>query len=190
MDYHNLSQALQAPPRENAEGLVVVLPHKMMKIKQEDYLILHKLMTGLRPRSIWEFLAVNACKHLIEKPKHWGSRIGLDPARAQEIIDIGPDWKKTYLEKVPDEFLQWVDDTIEDIEHSVWELSEFLRDDAGRFMRISSDRRSYFENIKGEEHFGLLGLLYDDRDITTGLWKSVYPSAEGKPFVEQGEDIA
>lgn len=190
LSYRSLGKALEAPPRDNAEGMVVILPNKMVKIKQEDYLILHKLMTGLRPRSIWEFLAVNACKDLIEKPKHWGSRIGLDPARAQEILDIGPDWKSTYLEGVPDEFLQWVEDTIESIEFEVFDLGRFLRAEAQHHKEVSPDRKTYFQNLKNDEHFGILGLLYDDKDITTALWKAVYPPAAGKPFVEQLEEAA
>ncbi len=184
----SLTAALSKPPRKNAEGLVVVLPHKMVKIKQEDYITLHRLVTGLRPRAIWEFLAVNACKHLIEKPKHWGSKLRLDPERAKEILEIGPDWKSSYLENVPDEFYAWVNETIEQISTSVDLLEAQVTQVAESIWHLP--RREYFNEIKKHRYFGILGLMYDGRDITTELWKEVYPSAEGKPFREQGEDIA
>lgn len=52
--YATLGEALAAEPREGAEGLVLTLPDGMMvKLKQEDYVILHKLVTGLNERTVW-----------------------------------------------------------------------------------------------------------------------------------------
>lgn len=56
--HKTLQEALEAPPRTNAEGFVVYLPDKdvRVKIKQEDYVLLHKIVTGLTKRRIWENL--------------------------------------------------------------------------------------------------------------------------------------
>lgn len=56
--YDNLREALAAPPREGAEGLCVrfVGEDKIVKIKQEDYVALHKIVTGLSERSVWEHM--------------------------------------------------------------------------------------------------------------------------------------
>lgn len=57
-DYATLAAALAAEPRPNAEGLVVKFDDgTMVKIKQEDYVALHKLVTGLNERVVWEHLA-------------------------------------------------------------------------------------------------------------------------------------
>lgn len=42
--------------RTNAEGLVIRSGSSMVKLKQEDYVSLHKLVTGLNERAVWERL--------------------------------------------------------------------------------------------------------------------------------------
>ena len=42
--------------RPNAEGLVIRAGSEMVKLKQEDYVTLHKLVTGLNERAVWERL--------------------------------------------------------------------------------------------------------------------------------------
>lgn len=50
-----LAAALALPPRENAEGLVVQFESgKMVKVKQEDYLRLHRILYSLSNKFIWE----------------------------------------------------------------------------------------------------------------------------------------
>jgi RNA ligase len=51
-----LADALVASPRENREGMVIATEggKKMVKLKQEDYVRLHRLVTGLSERRVWE----------------------------------------------------------------------------------------------------------------------------------------
>jgi RNA ligase len=53
-----LAEALAMEPRENAEGIVVrsMVTGAMLKIKQEDYTALHKIVTGLNARVVWRHL--------------------------------------------------------------------------------------------------------------------------------------
>jgi RNA ligase len=104
--YRTLAEALAAPPRENSEGLVVYLPatNERVKIKQDDYVALHRILTGTNARNVWEVAAVRACAPSIRELKHWGTYLGIDPARAEEVLALGDDW----LESVPDEFYAWV----------------------------------------------------------------------------------
>lgn len=47
-------EILARPPRENAEGWVVWLDNKTaVKVKQEDYLALHRAVTGLTKKEVW-----------------------------------------------------------------------------------------------------------------------------------------
>jgi len=66
--YNTLAEALAVEPRVNAEGFVVLQQtldgDRMVKIKQEDYVILHRIVTGLNERTVWEHL--KAGKPLIE----------------------------------------------------------------------------------------------------------------------------
>lgn len=56
--YDSLAEALSAAPRPNAEGLVVHLldTDERVKLKQEDYVLLHRIITGLSERAIWQHL--------------------------------------------------------------------------------------------------------------------------------------
>lgn len=61
--FERLSDAVRAPPRKGAEGLVVQLANAsrlMVKIKQDDYKALHKAQGGLTPMAIWEALTKGA----------------------------------------------------------------------------------------------------------------------------------
>jgi len=54
--YATLHDALAAPPRPGAEGLCVRyrgVP-RIVKIKQDDYIALHRIVTGLSERTVWQ----------------------------------------------------------------------------------------------------------------------------------------
>ncbi len=55
-DYRTLADALAAPPRSGREGLVVWFPglDLRLKIKYAEYVQLHKIVTGLNARTVWE----------------------------------------------------------------------------------------------------------------------------------------
>ena len=57
-DFETFGEALAAKPREGAEGLVVYVNRtgQRVKIKQEDYVALHRIVTGLNARTVWEHL--------------------------------------------------------------------------------------------------------------------------------------
>lgn len=52
------ADALAVPPRPGKEGLVVhfIVSDDRLKIKQEDYVALHRIVTGLNERTVWEHL--------------------------------------------------------------------------------------------------------------------------------------
>lgn len=56
MPYRSLLDALAAPPRPGAEGMCVRYLDRpqIVKIKQEDYVALHRIVTGLSERTVWE----------------------------------------------------------------------------------------------------------------------------------------
>lgn len=187
-----LGHALSMEPRPNAEGIVVCYASTglRLKIKQDDYVALHRILTQTTARTVWEFLAVNACKHLITAPKHWGSRLGLDPDRAAEILAVGGNWLDGLLDGVPDEFHAWLRDTAEQVTADA-EAFLALVTSAAQALKAEhgSDRKAYALAVKGRPDAGALFLLYDGRDITANAWKHAYPEAS-RPFAEHGEDVA
>lgn len=65
--YKTLREALEASPRPNAEGFVVYLPEfdVRVKIKQEDYLKLHKTVFSFGPQYIYDRLSLGHMEELI-----------------------------------------------------------------------------------------------------------------------------
>src|SRR5262249_54439112 len=57
-DHRTLADALAAPPRANREGLVAWFPAAdvRVKIKYDEYVRLHRIVTGLNGRAVWERL--------------------------------------------------------------------------------------------------------------------------------------
>ncbi|WP_018687015.1 RNA ligase [Actinokineospora enzanensis] len=60
-EFATLRDALDMPPRPNSEGLVVhfVNTDRRIKLKQDDYTRLHRIVTGLNERSVWETLSAS-----------------------------------------------------------------------------------------------------------------------------------
>lgn len=144
--YDTLAHALAAEPRPNREGLVVYLPdlNDRVKIKQDDYVALHRILTGTNARHVWEVAAVRACAGIVREPKHWGSFLGIDPERAQEVLALGDDW----LAGVPDEFHGWVREVTSSAEwgaESEFAACRALAEEAAQIL----DRRARYEHVAG-----------------------------------------
>jgi RNA ligase len=187
-----LGHALSMEPRPNCEGIVVHYWHNNLriKIKQDDYVALHRILTMTTARTVWEYLAVDACKHLITAPKHWGSRLGIDPARAAEILAVGPDWLARLTEGVPDEFHDWLRSTISGILVKVDGMRTYLESEGDTLREAhGSDRKAYAQAVAGRPDAGALFLLLDGKDITFYLWKGAYPPPE-KAWGARSEDVA
>ena len=123
-----------------------------MKIKGEEYKRLHRILTNISNRDIWEYLKDN-------KP-------------FDEI-----------LEKVPDEFYDWVSKTADDLVEKYGDIEKKCLMD---FHRIQSNT-----NIENRKDFALEALKCDypsilfsmlnHNDYRDMIWKKIYPEYS-KPF--------
>lgn len=154
LEYRTLREALEAPPRENAEGFVVwfVGRNERVKIKQADYLALHKIVTGLSELSVW--------RHALDNE---GDISGL-------------------LADLPDEFHQWVKDVYKvqrdaylRLLFEVGLVYNALIDRIG----ADADRRTFAMEVQKEESAlirPLLFLTHDQKDLFEPIWKRVRPT--------------
>lgn len=197
-----MKRALEIPPRENAEGIVVryLDTDTRIKIKQADYVALHRVMTGTTARKVWEYLAVDACRYVIDSasPKHWGSKVGIDPRRAEEILAVGPNWQRKLLDGTPDEFFEWVARTGNRLHNEVFHSMCAVVERAAEFAADPEanpggvfDRAAWFALVKREEPdlFGLIVAHSDGANIVAALWKRAYPGVD-TPFRTVSEDAA
>ena len=118
-DYSTLAGALAAEPRPNAEGVVVryldgPLTGTMVKLKQADYVAMHRIVAGYTPRRLWERCAVHdvAAHFPHAAPAQLARWLKLNTADVQEILDSGPDWAASVRRTAPEEFTEWIDATV------------------------------------------------------------------------------
>lgn len=148
--YKTLREALEAPPRENAEGFVILAAdHKrMVKYKYEDYLYLHRMVSNLTPRSVWERLY-----------------------NKESVSDI--------VGSYPDEFQDEVTEYIDKIkvEFSDYIFQVALVYDS---MKHIESQKDFAQEALKYPYSAELFLLRQNRDIFQTVMKRIYPPAIDK----------
>jgi RNA ligase len=193
--YRSLAEALAAEPRKNAEGLVVrYLPGgpsagTMAKLKQADYLALHRIVTGLTARRLWERSAVHAV--LADDPEVSSRQLGqvlrLDPADVQSMIEAGPDWLEQVRQSVPEEFLDWITQTTG---RQAGQVAAVLAEVAAVVAEVNGlPRKEIALQVVDNPHRGMIFAALDGRSVLAQAWAAVRPAAE-RGFGFRGEDVA
>ena len=151
-EYRTLAEAVAAPPREGMEGLVVDLltSKQRVKIKQADYVALHRIVTGLSTRTAWEHLA--------------------EGRALAELIEPLPDEFHAWVGKIAAELAEQVRaiHTEVEVEHS--------RILAG--LPEGWTRKDYALIAKDHRHSAALFRHLDSRDFRDYCWKLVKPERE------------
>lgn len=158
-----LAEALALPPRENAEGVVVrVLGSDVrVKIKQDDYIQLHRLITGMNARVVWERIgagetADRICEGIPEEFWPWVREVGGELVREKNrVIDEATAEHERILAALPE---GWT-------------------------------RKDYAMEAQKSPHRAWLFNLLDGRDPSAGVWKTLRPSGE-RTLVAYSEDTA
>jgi RNA ligase len=158
--YMTLAEALAAPPREGREGLVVHLTatDERVKIKYADYVRLHRLVTGLTPRRVWEVIVENEDLDALTEPL--------------------PDEFHAWVRKVAAELTAEVETHAARVEAAYDEIVAALPAGWGRkeFAAVairSPDRGALFQRLDG-------------KDYRPGLWQLVRPAGDKVGIVTEG----
>jgi RNA ligase len=153
LPYRTLAEALAAPPRDNREGLVVHWPdtdHRV-KIKYAEYVRLHRLVTGLTARSVWDVL-VN----------------GGDLAA---MIEPLPDELHPWVHGVVATLTTTVEARAAQVETAYGEIVADLP--------AGWTRRDFAERAVRHPDRGLLFLRLDGKDYRPLLWQQARPAPDG-----------
>ncbi|GAA4592495.1 RNA ligase [Actinoplanes octamycinicus] len=153
--YATLAEALAAPPRDGREGLVVHFTDadQRVKIKYADYVRLHRLVTGLTPRSVWEILATGG---------------DLDA-----LLEPLPDEFHIWARGVAARLTAEVEARAAAVEAAYAEIVAGLPEGWSRKEFALAAVRS--------PHRGELFQRLDGHDYRPGLWQRVRPSADQPP---------
>ena len=148
-------QTLHTIIKQNEEGFVIYYPHTdlRLKIKGEEYIRLHKLLTGVSQRVIWDLL-----------------REGLPfDTLLDQVPDEFYDWVKSVSAELKRQY--WA------IESRA--LMQF--DAIEETSSLESDRKWWAERILKMTHPQLGFAMLDKKDYSQILWKMLQPHSE-KPF--------
>lgn len=192
--HQTLASALAAKPRPNAEGLVVRylsgdLAGTMLKLKQADYVALHRIITGLTARRLWERSAIFAVigSHPETTVRQLGQTLRMDPADVQGILDAGPNWDDEVRKTAPEEFTDWIDATLSALQEHAYDILMDVREAVLEWQ--GQDRKTIAQGIAKHPHRGMIFSALDGRSVTAQAWASIRPEAE-KPYAARSEDVA
>lgn len=194
MPYRSLPEALSAPMRDNAEGLVVHFLESDVrkKIKQSDYVALARLMMHCTARRLWTYMAVHANKDGITSLKDWEKRLRISADDAERALAAGPNWLDALIEGVPDEFYGWIRSRIDQINGDVGRLRAQVAAALVEFGDLYSGNRICLAGATRDHALrGAIMRAADGRidQIEHWVWRAVRPQHE-TPFRVPDEDVA
>jgi RNA ligase len=189
LPYSTLLEALRAPDRWGAEGMVLHFTsplryHAMVKIKQDEYVRLHRIVTGLSERAVWEWIKAGKsldelCATVPEEFWPWIRKVGGD--LIFKAIEICKEAAQHYLEA-----MAVVEDKME---------VEFLTNpDSIPQDQAAADRmvRKYFAAEAAKSpHRPWLFMTFDRREESVVLSKildTLRPVGSVTPFGSMGEE--
>lgn len=141
---------------EDAEGFVVRFASgARCKVKFEDYCALHRVVTNLTARSVW-----------------------------QAMVDNGGSLPDSFLDAIPDEFYDWVrsvqSNLQEQFEHQM--RRHTLR--VIYLRQLHEDQRGFAQAVISERDVYTTGWLFSidqGRDVSQAVWASLRPDATRPP---------
>ena len=135
----------------DAEGYVIRFKNGMrMKIKGDEYVRLHRILTNFSTTDIWELM------------------------RTDGNIN-------EFLDKVPDEFDEWVKLTMLSLEAEYDNIKFRSEIDFEYYKGESNDKKEFANLIKDNEYRSILFSMWDGKSYDNTIWKMIKPKWS-KPF--------
>ncbi len=179
----NIKQ-LRKVARENAEGFVVHFKSGLrVKLKYAEYIRLHRILTGVSNKDVWRYIAVDHVRKMFEDDaKGIGDILQVDRQEIQSIIDNGTTIE-AIIEKVPDEFYDWVRETVDAIRAK---HDEVIATAAAVYDKVNQlDRKAIAAALKGKDKavMSIVWALLDGKStMVEGIaWRYARPDFE-RPF--------
>ena len=165
MPYKSISEALAHTDRPNAEGFVIRSHNFMVKVKQPDYLELHKLVTNASPKTVWEQLKAGKSK--------------------SEIISNFPDEFHDYISSMIDPLLERFETRSQEIFEAWGKVMDKIQDDY-RPISVTGgpSRKEYARAFSKHADKKYYFLLLDSRSISEVLWMELKPREKSVEYAD------
>lgn len=143
-----LRQVLSIPDRTNAEGLVVWLDSSTaIKLKQADYVELHRIVSSLSQKEVWRQLSAGTYDEFVVK-----------------LPDEFYEWSDAVAKELKEQF--------KEIHNSVWILNQALLSNNFTERR---DQAMWINEHVPSAYRGMAFLALDSRDYSDSVWKMIEP---------------
>jgi RNA ligase len=146
-----LAEALTLPDRKNKEGMVVYFHDTglRVKIKQADYVALHRIVTGMNERAVWERMS---------------------KGESAEDIKLGlPEEFWSWVDRVSENLISAWSEVFNSAWSKFWRYTDDLGED---FLR-----KDFAVTVKDDSDRALLFKILDNQDISDVIWKQIKPEA-------------
>lgn len=151
-EYKTTQEAFSAADRKNAEGFVIRCGNKQVKLKQTDYIELHRIVTNLNERTIWARLSAGET--------------------VESIIDAVPDEFHAFVQEVADELIRKLELIKRLASKYYWIIMNELGADFSRREFAALATKSSLSKY--------LFLLLDGKSIDTLVWQQIKPKMEAQ----------
>lgn len=145
----NFVSALSLPDRAGKEGYIIRSGRNIVKLKQSDYLIAHRVVTNLSPKFVWERLAA-------------GDSV-------EKICDGIPDEFYHYVKELATPILSEFDK----VKQECYDCFNKITERVG-----SNDRKMFALESANYPHRAAMFSLLDGKDIDGYVWKRVKPNSD------------
>lgn len=143
-----LREVLSLPDRHNVEGLVVWIdPKTAVKIKQQDYIELHRIVSSLSQKEVWRQLSAGTYDEFVQK-----------------LPDEFYGWADNTANELRKMF--WDIEATADV---------YFTNVKERKLDSRKDQALYISAEIPADYRGMMFSLLDGRDISDGIWKRIEP---------------
>lgn len=145
---HTLRDVLSMPDRPNREGLVVWIDSSTaVKIKQQDYVELHRIVSNLSQKEVWRQLSAGTYDEFVQKlPDEFYGWADNTAAELRKMFSDIEGTAQTYFEDVK-----------------------------SRTSDERKEQALYVSANVPADYRGMMFSLLDGRDISDGIWKRIEP---------------
>ena len=167
---------------DNAEGFVVrFITGLRLKLKFEEYVRLHRIVTGVTSKSIWEIIAVEDLANEGQLGAKWiGLNLHIHVPDVELIMDKKGGEVQELLERVPDEFYAWVKKTINELNEQFEEVNLICTTDYAS-IDTESCRKEQAMQIKQCRYPDILFRMMNGNSYRGMIWRVIKPE-HTKPF--------
>lgn len=128
--FSELVDSVAAGGKSGGEGYVVRfdtgagVPHVRFKFKFPEYVVAHRIVTGLNSLRVWEVVAVADVIGRGISTKTAAARLRLDPGTVEAVAQRGSDPVGSLRADLPEEFWSWYDTAVEEYRVAAGRLIE------------------------------------------------------------------